>query len=201
MGSYVPTQRIDNDYFKNVNGLDADWIFQRTGICTRSEGGPGRECQHHGFRSRGGCLSSLPYDIRDVDLIVHAAYCVYDSVATAAHEVQRRYDIKGAKAFYLSAACSSFVNGLEAIRRLFRHGKGIKALLICPEHNTYYADESDPKSGHLWGDGAVAFFISKEKVADSDRKILGIFTEGLGQIGAGPRRRETYARRGRHIHA
>lgn len=36
MGSYVPTQRIDNDYFKNVNGLDADWIFQRTGICTRS---------------------------------------------------------------------------------------------------------------------------------------------------------------------
>ena len=121
-----------------------------------------------------------------MDLIVHAAYCVYDSVATAAHEVQRRYDIKGAKAFYLSAACSSFVNGLEAIEGYFAMGKASKALLICPEHNTYYADESDPKSGHLWGDGAVAFFISKEKVADSDRKILGIFTEGLGQIGAGP---------------
>jgi len=121
-----------------------------------------------------------------VDLIVHAAYCVYDLVATAAHEVQRRYDIKGAKAFYLSAACSSFVNGLEAIEGYFAMGKASKALLICPEHNTYYADESDPKSGHLWGDGAVAFFISKEKVADSDRKILGIFTEGLGQIGAGP---------------
>lgn len=40
MGSYVPTQRIDNDYFKNVNGLDADWIFQRTGICTRSKAAP-----------------------------------------------------------------------------------------------------------------------------------------------------------------
>ena len=40
MGSYVPTQRIDNDYFKNVNGLDADWIFQRTGISTRSKAAP-----------------------------------------------------------------------------------------------------------------------------------------------------------------
>ena len=186
MGSYVPTQRIDNDYFKNVNGLDADWIFQRTGICTRSKAAPEENVNTMAFAAVEDALSSLPYDIRDVDLIVHAAYCVYDSVATAAHEVQRRYDIKGAKAFYLSAACSSFVNGLEAIEGYFSMGKASKALLICPEHNTYYADESDPKSGHLWGDGAVAFFISKEKVADSDRKILGIFTEGLGQIGAGP---------------
>ena len=57
---------------------------------------------------------------------------------------------------------------------------------MCSEHNTYFSNESDPKSGHLWGDGAVAFFISKEKVSDSDMKIETVFTEALAQIGKGP---------------
>ena len=68
----------------------------------------------------------------------------------------------------------------------FASGKAKKALLVCSEQNTYYSNESDPKSGHLWGDGAVAYFLSAEKVADTDLKVKGIFTEGLGDIGKGP---------------
>ena len=49
MGSYVPTQRIDNDYFKDVNGLDADWILQRTGIFSRSKAAPGENVNTMAF--------------------------------------------------------------------------------------------------------------------------------------------------------
>ena len=31
-GYYVPAERVDNEYFKDVNGLTSDWIYKRTGI-------------------------------------------------------------------------------------------------------------------------------------------------------------------------
>lgn len=131
-------------------------------------------------------LPSLPYDIKDVDLIVAACYSVYDSVATVAHEAQREFDIDGAKALYMSSACSSFVNGLEVVEGYFATGKAKKALLICSEHNSYYANESDVKCGHLWGDAAVAYFLSAEPCAEGEPEIKAIYTCGLGNVPKGP---------------
>ncbi|MDE6806352.1 MAG: ketoacyl-ACP synthase III, partial [Muribaculaceae bacterium] len=39
---------------------------------------------------------------------------------------------------------------------------------------------------HLWGDAAVAYFVSKERQSESDIEVVDIFTEGLGQLGKGP---------------
>lgn len=185
MGHYVPQTRIPNEYFESVNGLTPDWIVQRTGIVTRSKCGDGENVNTMAFDAVEAALKDCPYDIRDVDLIVSAAYCICDTVATVSHEVQRKWDIAGAKAFSMTSACSSFINGLETVDAYFRAGMSKKALLICSEHNTYYSNESDPKSGHLWGDGAVAFFLSADKVADTDARVVSIFTEGLGQVGRG----------------
>lgn len=186
MGYYVPAKRITNDYFEHVNGLTPDWILQRTGITSRSRCDEGENVNTMGFEAIENALKTLPYDVKDVDLIVSASYCVYDSVATLAHEAQRKFEIHGAKAVYASSACSSFINGLEIVEGYFASGKATKALLVCSEQNSYFANESDPKSGHLWGDAAVAYFISKDKVSDSDLEIKTVFTEGLGDIGKGP---------------
>lgn len=183
---YVPSARIDNDYFLEVNGLTSDWIEQRTGIKSRSKATGDENVDTMGIRAVENAIKTLPYPVKDVDLIVAAHYCAYDTVATVAHKVQREFGINGAKAVYVSAACSSFINGLEIVEGYFASGKAKRALLVCSEQNTYYSNESDPKSGHLWGDAAVAFFLSKDKVADSDIKVLDIFTEGLGDIGKGP---------------
>ncbi|HBC21936.1 MAG TPA: 3-oxoacyl-ACP synthase [Porphyromonadaceae bacterium] len=186
MGYYVPSIRIDNNYFKNINGLDDDWIRQRTGIVTRSKCAEGENVNTMGIAAVEDALKHLPYDVKDVDLIVAAHYCVYDSVATVAHEVQRKFGIAHAKAVYASSACSSFINGLEIVEGYFASGKAKKAILVCSEHNTYYSNEADPKSGHLWGDGAVAYFLSCEKAGDGDVAVNEIFTEGLGDVGRGP---------------
>ena len=186
IGSYVPEGRVGNDYFKDVNGLTDEWILQRTGISTRSKAAEGENVDSMGMAAVEDALKNLPYPITDVDLIVAASYSVYDTVATVAHMVQQRYKISGAKALYLSAACSSFINGMEVIEGYFAMGKASKALIVCSEHNTYYSNESDPKSGHLWGDAAVAFFVSKERVAPTDIEVLDIYTEGLGDVGKGP---------------
>lgn len=185
-GFYVPEARIDNDYFLDVNGLTSEWILQRTGIRTRSKASADENVDTMGVAAVEDALKSLPYDVKDVDLIVAAHYCAYDTVATLAHVVQRKFGIHGAKALYVSSACSSFINGLEVIEGYFATGKAKRALLISSEHNTYYSNETNPKDGHLWGDAAVAYFLSAEPQGENDIKIDTIFTEGLGDIGKGP---------------
>lgn len=186
MGNYVPEARITNEYFEKLNGLEPGWILQRTGITSRSKVGPGEGSDSMALSAIEDAREKLPYDIKDVDLIVCACYSIYDTVATPGHIAQREYDIKGAKVVYCSAACSSFINGLEIVEGYFASGKAHKALLVCPEHNTYYSNEKDTKAGHLWGDAAVAFFLSKDRVADTDVEILDVFTEGLGNVSKGP---------------
>lgn len=186
MGFYVPAGRVTNDHFLEVNGLTSEWIEQRTGIKSRSKVGEGENIDTMAISAVEDALKNLPYDVKETGLIVAAHYCVYDTVATVAHKAQRHFGIHGAKAVYASSACSSFINGLEIVEGYFAMGKADKALLICSEQNTYYSNESDPKSGHLWGDAAVAFFLSKERQSDKDIKILDVFTEGLGDLGKGP---------------
>lgn len=186
IGMYVPSERVYNDYFLQVNGLTSEWIEQRTGIKSRSHASEKENQFTMGIDAVEDALPSLPYDIKEVDLIVGAAYAAYDTVGTVGHVAQRQYDISKAKVIYASSACSSFINGMEIIECYFKAGKASKALLICSEHNSYYANESDPKSGHLWGDAAVAYFVSKDRVAPTDWKVIDVFTEGLGNLGKGP---------------
>lgn len=185
-GFFVPEGRVGNDHFLNVNGLTDEWIFKRTGIKSRSKCGEGEGHNSMGLAAIEDALHNLKYDIKDIDLIVSASYSPYDTVATLAHITQQKYDIPDMKAVYASSACSSFVNGLEIVEGYFASGKAKKALLVCSEHNTYYSNESDPKCGHLWGDAAVAFFLSKDKVSDEDFEIKEIYTRGLGNVSKGP---------------
>lgn len=185
-GYYIPSARIDNAHFLPLNGLTDEWIVRRTGIHTRSHVAEGEGHNSMGLDAIRNAIPSLPYDIKDVDLIVSAAYSAYDTVATLAHEAQREFDIDGAKAVYLSSACSSFINGLEMVDAYFAAGKSQKALLICSECNSYYANETDKTCGHLWGDAAVAFFLSKEPCGDHEPVISSIYTCGLGNVSKGP---------------
>lgn len=138
-----------------------------------------------GLEAIRNALPKLPYDIKEVDLIVAASYSPYDTVATAAHVAQREFQIQEAKALYLSSACSSFVNALEVVEGYFAMGKATKAL-ISADKNSAYWNETDPKAGHLWGDAAAAYFISKERVTDHDAEIVEIMTQALACVGKGP---------------
>lgn len=185
-GFYIPEKRIHNDYFLELNGLTSDWIHQRTGIMTRSKAGENENTHTMGIEAVKNALPKLPYPVEDVDLIIGASYSPLDTVATLAHVTQREFKIENAKATYVSSACSSFINALEIVEGYFALGKASKALIVCSEHNTAYSNETDPKAGHLWGDAAVAVFLSKEKQKDGEAEITDIYTRALGHIGKGP---------------
>jgi 3-oxoacyl-[acyl-carrier-protein] synthase-3 len=182
---YIPEERIPNEYFKNVNGLDDEWIYERTGIRTRSKAGKGENTNTMSIEAVKRANKSLPFDIKEVDLIVGASYTPYDTVATIGHVIQREFGIQDARVVYLSSACSSMVNAIELVEGYFATGKASRALVIASEHNSLYSDEKCEKSGHLWGDGATALFISDEPIGIKPGEILNIFTRGLGHIGKG----------------
>ena len=144
---YVPATRISNDYFEKVNGLTSDWILRRTGIKSRSKAASDENSDSMAIEAIDATLKGLPYDIKDVDLIVAACYAVYDTVATPAHVAQQHYKIAYAKALYVSAACSSFINGLEVIEGYFASGKAKRALLICTSTTRITATIRIPSRG------------------------------------------------------
>ena len=176
-GYYVPEERVDNQHFLELNGLTSEWIEQRTGIHTRSKAKEEENINTMSMDAVRNALPRLPYDISEVDLIISASYSPYDTVATAAHQAQHDFNITEAKALYLSSACSSFLNALEVVEGYFAMGKASKALILSADKNSAYSHETDPKAGHLWGDAAAAFFLSKERVAESDAEVLEVFTQ------------------------
>lgn len=179
---YLPTLRIPNSYFKNVNGLDDEWIASRTGIKNRSKARAEENTNTMAVEAVRNLQEKLPYSLGGMDLIVAATYSPYDTVSTAAHTVQREFKICNAQCLTVSAACSSLINALEIVQGYFAIGKAKKALVVASEHNSTYNNESCPQSGHLWGDGAVAIAISAQAYGGKDAKILDIYTRGLGHI-------------------
>lgn len=185
-GFYVPEERVDNQHFLELNGLTSEWIEQRTGIRSRSKAKAEENINTMSMEAVRNALPKLPYDITDVDLIISASYSPYDMVATAAHLAQHEFNIEKAKALYLSSACSSFLNALEVVEGYFAMGKATKALVLSADKNSAYYNETDPKAGHLWGDAAAAFFISKERVSEKDSEIVEVYTQGLGYLAKAP---------------
>lgn len=185
-GYYVPEGRVDNNYFATLLNVDEEWLRARTGIETRARASETETLDYMSIMAVENGLQNLPYDYRDIDLIIFASYTHSDLVGTTGHIIQREFEMHKAKVFALSAGCSSAINAMEIIRSFLKSRTISKALLVCADRNSTYLNESDDQSGHLWGDAAVAFFFSDEKYASREAKLIDVTTQGLGQIGNGP---------------
>ena len=182
---YLPSTTIPNEYYADLIGLSDEWIFKRSGIRSRTRANPPENTNTMSIEAAKPGIDRLPYPVEDIDLIIGATYTPYDTIGTLAHAVQRFFHIPKARVLSISSACSSFLNAVEIVEGYFATNKAHKALVVVSEHNSAYGDDRDGQSGHLWGDGAGAVFISKTKASEDDIKILDVNTTGLGHIGKG----------------
>ena len=154
---------VPNEYYTKLPGLSDEWIYKRSGIRSRTRTGVSENTNTMSVEATKAAIGRLPYPVKEVDLIVGATYTPYDTVGTLAHAVQRFFDIPEAKVVSISSACSSFLSAIEVVEGYFATNKAHRAIVVASEHNSAYSDDMDEQSGHLWGDGAAALFISKEK--------------------------------------
>ncbi|OPX94543.1 MAG: 3-oxoacyl-(acyl-carrier-protein) synthase 3 [Syntrophorhabdus sp. PtaU1.Bin002] len=182
---YLPEIIIPNEHYTILNGLTDEWIYRRSGIRNRTKASTGENTNTMAIEAVKAAIRGFPHPVREVDLIVGATYTPYDTVGTLAHAVQSHFDIPRARVVSVSSACSSFINAIEIVEGYFATNKATKAIVVASEHNSAYSDDRDEQSGHLWGDGAGAIFISKERLSDVDMEILDLNTTGLAHIGKG----------------
>lgn len=180
---YLPGIVIPNDYFFDNYGITSNEIIAKSGIKQRRRTLPDENTNTMAVEVVKNALGKLPYCINEIDLIIGATYTPFDTVGTIAHAVQAYFKMDKTRSFNIDSACSSFINALEVADAYFATGKAHKALLVISENNSLYNNFNDPKSGFLWGDGAAAVFISKERCSDDDLEVLDINTRGLGNIG------------------
>ncbi len=183
MGGYIPSKTIDNSYFSEITGLSEDWFLSRTGIKTRRKAEKEENTNLLCIKAIESLIKENDLDLSDLDLIVGATYTPYDSIHTLAHAAQRYLKRPHIPVLSISTACSSFVNALEIVEGYFAMGKAQKALVIASDHNTAYSDETDKNSGHLWGDGASATLIVRDKPPTKSLKVVDIITAGGGDLG------------------
>lgn len=184
--SYIPETVVSNAYFSEINGLSEDWIVSRTGIKERRKASAQENTNSMAVKTLELLQPQLPYPTQTIDLIVGATYTPYDTIHSLAHAAQHYLDISDIPVLSISTACSSFANALEVVEGYFAMGKAQRALVITADNNTLYSDENDTVGGHLWGDGASALLISKERLQTSDWEIKDIVTAGAGNIGKAP---------------
>ncbi|MTI30658.1 3-oxoacyl-ACP synthase III family protein [Xanthovirga aplysinae] len=182
---YLPKTVVDNDYFGELNGLTADWIVERTGIRERRKASQEENTNTMAIKAVEKGVEQLPFPVESIDLIVGASYTPHDTIVTLAHAVQHYLQIDDIPVTSVSSACSSLLNAVEVVEGYFALNKAKHALVVLAEHNTLYNNERDTVSGHLWGDGAAALFISKEKFQETDLKIKDIKTGGAATAGRG----------------
>ncbi|ADB40919.1 3-oxoacyl-ACP synthase III family protein [Spirosoma linguale] len=173
---YLPSQVVGNEHFTNLNGLSSEWIIERTGIAERRKAGPGENTNTMTIEVVQRLSEKA--DLTNVDLIVGGTYTPYDTIVSLAHEAQHYLGIADIPVISISTACSSLLNAIEVVEGYFALNKATRALVIVSEHNTLYYNETDTISGHLWGDGAAALLITKERQSDGDFAIKALTTGG-----------------------
>lgn len=184
VAAYLPEAVVTNAHFTRLNGLANEWIVERTGIQERRKAGPGENANTMAIAAARAALAAAPAFAQDaVDLIVAGTYTPHDTIFTAAHAVQRDLGVNEIPTVSISSACSSLLNAVEIVEGYFALGKATRAVVVVTEHNTAYNNEEDTMAGHLWGDGAAALLLSKERLSPDDMRIAEVITGGAAPVG------------------
>ncbi len=181
---YLPETVVGNDYFTKLNNLSSEWIVERTGISERRKAGEGENTNTMGIAAARAVLANVPDEFASgIDLVVGATYTPYDTIVTLAHAVQHDLNIADIPVVTVSSACSSLLNAIELVEGYFAMSKASLALVVVSDHNSAYNNEDDTVSGHLWGDGASALLISRERKSEDDLYIRKLITGGAATSG------------------
>lgn len=181
----MPAARVDNDRFCKLTGKDPEWFVARTGIHTRSRAGEDETTTSMGCNAVEQLLAKNAQALQGVDLIIGSSYTPDDTLSAMPARVQRQFNIAEARVYFLSTACTSFISALEIARLMLMTGSAQRALIVVSEHNSFYSDDADHFSGHLWGDGAAAILVSTS-AANAMFSVDYVYSRGVACAGKGP---------------
>ena len=184
VGSALPRRAVSNEELSRTVDTSDEWIRERTGITNRYIAGEGETTATLATEAARAALADAGIDAGEVDLIVLATATADQTFPATATIVQRELGCRGGAAFDVAAVCSGFLYALATADAMLRSGGARCALVIGAETFSRILDWEDRATCVLFGDGAGAFVLRAEDVAEDGAGILSTRLHADGEHNA-----------------
>jgi 3-oxoacyl-[acyl-carrier-protein] synthase-3 len=171
-GSALPKRLVSNAELSALVDTSDEWIVERTGISQRYIAGEDETTSSLATDAARKALESAGIDAESIDLIILATATPDQTFPATATLVQSALGCRGGTAFDLAAVCSGFLYALGVADSMLRTGMAKRALVIGAETFSRILDWEDRTTCVLFGDGAGAFVLEAQEVAEDGPGVL-----------------------------
>ena len=177
-GSYLPKKILtNNDLSKKLDTSD-EWIKTRTGINQRYIADKKQLNSDLGFEAAKKAIKNSKIKTSDIDLIILATSTPDHTFPSTATKIQGKLGIKKGFAFDIQAACSGFIYAMSVADNFLLNNQASNALVIGSEIFSRILDWNDRSTCILFGDGAGAIVLSKNKKMNSGIISTELYSDG-----------------------
>ena len=170
-GGYLPKKILTNyDLSKKIDTSD-EWITSRTGIKERHIADKNQLNSDLAFEAAKRAIKNSKIKASNVDLIIVATSTPDNTFPSTATKVQAKLGIKKGFAFDIQAACAGFIYALSIADNYLSNNQATFALVIGSEIFSRILDWKDRSTCVLFGDGAGAIILGKQKKNKKSRII------------------------------
>jgi len=170
VGSYVPSNVVDNfELSKKVDTSD-EWITSRTGIKSRRIARVNESTSDLALKAAKAALEDSKCRPEDIDLVIVATITPDMAFPSTACLLQDKLGIPKVACFDVEAACSGFLYALDIADGMLSSSRYKCALVVGAEKLSSIMDWEDRTTCVLFGDGAGAAVLSQ---SGTGTKILG----------------------------
>ncbi len=179
-GSYLPERAVDNAALVALGApLTEDEIVQLCGIRQRHWVAPEQATSDLALEAARRALAAAQLRADAVDRLLLGTISPDHPSPSTACKVQHALGMRMAPALDFSAACSSFVYGLDLAARAVLTGEDA-VLAISADIRSRYLDVEDRSTCALFGDGAGAAVVTPGEDADAGLLAIGLLADGRG---------------------
>lgn len=181
-GRGIPSRVMTNHDFAAL-GLETnhDWILERTGIVERHIASDTETTCWMAATAARHAMSRAGVTPGEIDAIVLSTATTDHLLPSTAVDLQAEIGATRAAAFDISAACSGWIYGMTVAEGLMQSGVVETALVVGSEKMSAIVDWQDRSTCVLFGDGAGAAVIKRNK-AGATRGILSTFMRSDGSL-------------------
>ena len=162
MGSYVPSNKVDNHALSLRVDTSDEWIRSRTGIRERCLAEDDQACSDLALEASVRALKDADIERDQIDLVIVATITPDMSFPSTACLLQHKLGLGKISSFDLEAACSGFLYALDVADGMLASNRYHNALVVGAEKMSSILDWDDRTTCVLFGDGAGAAVLSKK---------------------------------------
>ncbi|HEY3248674.1 MAG TPA: beta-ketoacyl-ACP synthase III [bacterium] len=179
IGRYVPERVLTNAELERMVDTSDEWIMTRTGIRERRIAAPEQASSDLAYEAAQEALAHAGMAAADLDLIIVGTATPDMLFPATACVLQDRLGARGAGAFDLSAACSSWGYATAMAHGYIASGGARNVLVVGAETLSKITNWKDRNTCVLFGDSAGAVVMTP---AERGQGFLSFY---LGADGAG----------------